>query len=68
MLESFLKIKVHYLSRVAEGTGPMKPGNRGKQRCQFRQGNLKDERHISMIGLPLTRETFLLVLSFLLRY
>ena len=22
----------------------MKPGNRGEQRCQFRQGNLKDER------------------------
>ncbi len=23
----------------------MKPGNRGEQRCQFRQGNLKDERN-----------------------
>lgn len=33
-----------------EGTGPVKPGNRGKQRCQIRQetkrGDLKDEERL----------------------
>ena len=39
-----LQFIVHCLSRVTQGTGPLsESGNRGKQRCQFRQGNLKDE-------------------------
>ena len=30
----------------------MKPDNRGKQRCQIRQGNLKDERQIYRLSKP----------------
>ena len=30
-------------SRVAEGTGPVKPGNPRKRRCQILQIYLKDE-------------------------
>jgi hypothetical protein len=37
---------IAYQERL-EGTGPVKPGNRGEQRCQIRQdtksGDLKDE-------------------------
>ena len=29
--------EMHLLSRVTEGSGPMKSGNRGKQRCQVQQ-------------------------------
>ena len=59
---------VHYLSRVAEGTGPMKPGNRGEQRCQFRQGNLKDERRIRIDVVFLSKEDFFILSLLFLRY
>ena len=40
---------IAYQERL-EGTGPMKPGNRGEQRCQIRQdtksGDLKDEERL----------------------
>lgn len=48
-----------------EGTGPVKPGNRGKQRCQIRQeterGDLKDEERLyKSVRLPFGEGVFFL--------